>query len=223
MDIYSSVRLKLPTPKFVVFYNGTRDEPERQELLLSDSFIKTGEPPSLECRVLVLNINYGQNEELMAACKKLHDYSYFVAKGRDNLRKGLLLEQAVEQAVCHCIKKDILKEFLEVHRTEVRQVLLTEYDEELHLKTLYNEGKAEGKAEGVAEGVTRGKQEGTKQTLRQVLFDYIGQEWHLSEGLKKRIELEDSPETLKHWLTMAWKAGSVEELEEGISKTASVT
>lgn len=40
LDIYSSTLLKLPTPKYIVFYNGTKDEPDRRELRLSDSFVK---------------------------------------------------------------------------------------------------------------------------------------------------------------------------------------
>ncbi len=213
LDIYSGTRLKLPTPKFVVFYNGTRSEPDRQELLLSDSFIKTEEPPSLECRVLVLNINYGQNKELMEACKKLHDYSYFVAKVREYLSQGLMLDEAVDQAVCHCIEKDILREFLEVHRTEVSEVILTEYDEELHLKTLYAEGKAEGEA--------RGEVMGQRRAFRQSLFRYIRRNWQLPETLRQLIEKEENPETLQEWLYMAWESESVEELEEKIEKSVS--
>ena len=70
LDIYSSTRLRLPTPKYLVFYNGTKEEPDRQELRLSDSFIKQEEPPDLECRAVMLNINYGHNKELMEACRK---------------------------------------------------------------------------------------------------------------------------------------------------------
>lgn len=39
LDLYSSRRIQVPVPKAVVFYNGSRDEPEQQILKLSDSFI----------------------------------------------------------------------------------------------------------------------------------------------------------------------------------------
>ena len=63
INIYSSTPKKLPFPQHIVFYNGTRDEPDRQILKLSDLFEK---PPSdltpcLECTSLMLNINYGHN------------------------------------------------------------------------------------------------------------------------------------------------------------------
>ena len=48
-------------------------EPDRRELRLSDSFIKQEEPLDLECRAVVLNINYGHNKELMEACRKLYE------------------------------------------------------------------------------------------------------------------------------------------------------
>ncbi len=37
-DIYSSKRIELPLPKFVIFYNGTTEEPEQMTLYLHDSF-----------------------------------------------------------------------------------------------------------------------------------------------------------------------------------------
>ena len=57
--------MKLPTPRYIVFYNGTQEEPDRIELRLSDSFIRKEDEPCIECRALVLNINYGHNQELM--------------------------------------------------------------------------------------------------------------------------------------------------------------
>ena len=35
LDIYSRKQIKIPTPKFVVFYNGDEEQPERKEILLS--------------------------------------------------------------------------------------------------------------------------------------------------------------------------------------------
>ena len=77
LNIYSAKQIKLPAPRYVVFYNGTEERPERSVLKLSDAFVQTpgGEPePALECRALVLNINYGKNRKLMESCRPLHDY-----------------------------------------------------------------------------------------------------------------------------------------------------
>ena len=72
LDIYSSSLLKLPIPRYIVFYNGTSDEPDEQELRLSDSFVKQDNQSCLECRATVLNINYGRSKELLEACRKLY-------------------------------------------------------------------------------------------------------------------------------------------------------
>ena len=39
--LYTASPLHIPFPKYVVFYNGTKKEPERQELKLSDLFLET--------------------------------------------------------------------------------------------------------------------------------------------------------------------------------------
>ena len=116
LDIYSSTLLKLPTPKYLVFYNGTKAEPDRQELRLSDSFIKREEQPDLECRAVILNINYGHNKKLMEACRKLYEYSRFVESIREHLNTGMKLGAAMDQAIEDCIRFDILKEFLLKHQ-----------------------------------------------------------------------------------------------------------
>ena len=141
LDPYSSVLLKLPTPRYVVFYNGTQEEPDRTELRLSDSFIRKDVEPCLECTALVLNINYGHNKELMKACHKLYEYAYFIQTVREFLGDGLTRDAAIDRAVISCIEADILKDFLNRHRAEVKDLFLTEYDEKRHERTLREEGE----------------------------------------------------------------------------------
>ena len=71
LNIYSETRLKLPKPQYFVFYNGTKAEPDRQILKLSDSFPDDGIQSHLEVMVVALNINYGHNRELMEKCRKI--------------------------------------------------------------------------------------------------------------------------------------------------------
>ena len=67
LDLYSSVRLKIPTPRLVVFYNGQEKMRDEEEcvLRLSDSYERPEAEPALECRVRVININHGKNRALM--------------------------------------------------------------------------------------------------------------------------------------------------------------
>ena len=58
------------------------------------------------------------------------------------------LTEAVEKAVDECIAEGILSEFLRKNRAEAIKVSIYEYDEELHFKTLLEEGREQGLEEG---------------------------------------------------------------------------
>lgn len=79
MNKYGSKLLMLPAPKFVVFYNGTQDEPDEKILKLSDSFPKATDS-DIEVRCRMVNINYGRSQELVSACKPLNEYSWLIAE-----------------------------------------------------------------------------------------------------------------------------------------------
>ncbi|MDE6531431.1 MAG: hypothetical protein K2K96_11790, partial [Lachnospiraceae bacterium] len=70
-NLYGQKLVRLPSPRFVVFYNGTDPQPVKQVLRLSDAFLKKQEQPELELLVTVYNINWGYNQELMKACRLL--------------------------------------------------------------------------------------------------------------------------------------------------------
>lgn len=64
-SLYTSKMVRIPVPRFVVFYNGTDTQPERQTLKLSDAFEKETADPELELKVLMLNINPGNNVAIL--------------------------------------------------------------------------------------------------------------------------------------------------------------
>ena len=80
--IYGRQLVKIPTPRFFVFYNGRDMQPERQVLKLSDAFINPEEDPALELKVVMLNINLGRNKALMEQCHTLLEYAQFVDRLR---------------------------------------------------------------------------------------------------------------------------------------------
>ena len=135
VDIYGKKLIELPTPKFIVFYNGDGMEAERTVLRLSDSFIHAKEKACMELEAEVLNINYGNNKELMEGCRPLMEYAYFVQKVKA-YSKEHQRDKAIELAVNDCIKEDILKEILIKNRAEVVDMLLTEYDEEKRIRIM---------------------------------------------------------------------------------------
>ncbi len=157
--LYSSKRLRLPAPHFLVFYNGTEEREESSVLKLSDSFEYVGiqkEEPNLELKVLVLNINQGKNKELLEVCKTLKEYMIFV----DRIRlytKTMELGAAAERAVDECIHEGVLSDFLRKNRGEAIEMSIFEYDEERELKLIrraeYEEGLKEGREEGREDGL----------------------------------------------------------------------
>lgn len=52
-------------------------------------------------------------------------------------------------AVEYCIQHDILREFLETHRREVKNMCLTEFDEERYGQIMREEGWEDGKIHGI--------------------------------------------------------------------------
>ena len=132
LNIYSETRLKLPKPQYFVFYNGTKAEPDRQILKLSDSFPDDGIQPHLEVMVVALNINYGHNRELMEKCQSLHDYAVFVDTVKRYIDQGYITRRAVDMAVEECIANDILREFLVRNKTGVMRMLFGKEDWERH-------------------------------------------------------------------------------------------
>ncbi len=180
LDLYSNARLKLPVPRYIVFYNGSKEMPESEELRLSDSFLKReeqaegkerpyGEEPALECVVQVLNVNYGHNRKLMEGCRKLQEYAYLVNAIRRRLSEGKTLRAAVDEAVDECIEGNILKEFLLRNRVEVTDVILEEYDEELHIRSEKKLSYEEGRSEGYREGQSKGQNEGREYALVELV------------------------------------------------------
>ncbi len=150
-QLYSSKLIQIPTPRFVVFYNGKAKMPERVEYRLSDMFQKPTERPELELLVTVYNINPGMNEELLEACQLLKEYMLFVVKVRENQR-AMDLNAAVNKAVDDCIQEGILEAFLREQRREVIAMSIYEYDQVGHMQLIKEESWEDGKAEGRAEG-----------------------------------------------------------------------
>lgn len=151
LNVYLKSRIKLPTPRYIVFYNGTERDGDRIEFRLSDAFgMEANEEPCLECVAVMININYGHNRELMENCRDLYEYSYLVEEVRKGRKSGLSLADSVDRAVNTCIENDILKEFLSRHRAEVKNMILEEFDMEKHLKLVRMEGYQEGEEKGKA-------------------------------------------------------------------------
>ena len=150
MNIYSSKKLQIPLPSFVIFYNGVQSQPDKSEFLLSELFHPTTDEPALELKAVMLNINKGHNQELMNACHTLRDYSEYVARIR-TYSGELPFADAVEKAITECIQENILRDFLLKNRAEAKAMSIYEYDEAKTMRMFRDEGYEEGKIQTTIE------------------------------------------------------------------------
>jgi hypothetical protein len=132
LNTYGSKLIKLPTPQYIVFYNGMderMDGKDEVKLRLSDAFVDKSVASEFEWTATVKNINLGRNKELMEKCRPLMEYATLVDKIRRYKDELGDIEKAVDKAVDECIKEGVLADFLIGHKAEVMDVCLTEYDE----------------------------------------------------------------------------------------------
>lgn len=165
--LYGSTLVRIPAPRFFVFYNGTTSMEDKVTYRLSEMFAKKVEAPSVELTVTALNINNGHNKDLMEACNALKGYSIFVDKVRkykqeaeaeydsthttplklladkhDIMKK--LVENAISKAIDECIKECILIDFFTEYRKEVIEVGVHEYSYERHIQVIQDESYNNG-------------------------------------------------------------------------------
>ncbi len=207
-NIYGTKRIELPTPHFIVFYNGTAKQPERRILKLSDSFQMKENHPKLELEVLVLNINAGYNEALKKQCKTLGEYMQYVNRVRKHAFT-MPTDEAVDKAVDECIAEGILRDFLLANKAEVKRMSIYEYDEEATRKAIreteYERGMEDGRLEGKIEGKIEGK--------ASSIIDLLEELGVVSEEIKDNILSQTDEMVLSRWLKAAARAVDLKEWE----------
>ncbi len=164
-NIYGSTLVKIPTPRFIVLYNGERNCADYRQLKLSDAFAEQEESPALELKVDMYNINYGKSE-IIKKSRSLEEYSTFVHYVRQEQREnGKPLEKAISAAVDQAIQENIMKEFLEKYGSEVQNMLFEEWNWEEYAAVQREEGRKEGRKEGIKEG----REEGAVEMLSKMI------------------------------------------------------
>ena len=147
--LHRTTKVRIPAPRFVIFYNGVAEQPERQTYRLSDLFAREEKEPELELIVNAININPGCSRELLDKCESLRGYMIFVQKVRDKLMAKIKPEEAVRQAVNECVSENTLADFFREHREEIIEMGIYEFDQELHDKVLLEDGEAIGIEKGI--------------------------------------------------------------------------
>ena len=213
-SLYSSKLIKLPTPHFVVFYNGIESKPEKRILRLSEAFEVPTDDPELELKVTILNINPKMNEELKGKCPVLKQYTQYVEQVRYN-SANMPLEQAVEEAIEYCVRHDILKDFLLKQRAEVVKMSIFEYDEEREIELIRRDEREIGEQIGKEIGQEIGARK-ERQNTQKILKE---------ERRKAQQELDKSQENaIQSMISLCRRLGgtreqAIEELQENYGLT----
>lgn len=155
VDIFGTALVKIPTPRFMVFYNGDKDLPDMTKFRLSDAFIKRDKDDGLqefEWTATVVNINEGRNEALHKKCLSLYHYSSFVARVRQNLATGMEKRAAIIEAVDFAIANNYLDGFFKRQKEDVIMFSMSEFDQEAYDRHRRREGYEEGLSEGMEQG-----------------------------------------------------------------------
>lgn len=147
-DLFGRKQILIPTPKFVVFYNGLAKRPAREEMHLSDAYEHQEEQYELDLICIAYNINPGYNRYIQENSKVLSGYTIFVGKVRAYAEEETVLRDAIERAVDECIREDILAEFFKDHRTEVIDVAVLDFTFERREKLIRRDSLEEGIAQG---------------------------------------------------------------------------
>ena len=197
LNLYGETQIKLPTPQYIVFYNGSQMKEDITELRLSDSFIDKSAGKRFEWTATVININYGRNKELMEKCSSLKEYSILVDKIKRYAKIYDDLKQAIDRAVTECISEGVLKDFLIKHRAEVIDVCITEYDEEEVMNSIRNESYNTGKQDGI----DIGREHGIKELVGSVK-EFTNSKEKAINSLVKRYELTE--EVAKEKVEQYW-------------------
>lgn len=168
-NLYGTKMIRIPPPEFLIFYNGKEDLPDQTPLNLSDMYYKTDDSHAgLELSAVMLNISGKHNRKLKEACRTLKEYAIYTDKVREYTEE-MELADAVERAIQECIAGGVLKDFLEKHRAEAKEMSIFEYDQEKHMRQEREEAWAEGHSAGLKEGRAAGLEEARLSMIIQML------------------------------------------------------
>ena len=128
---YGVTRISLPTPEFVVFYNGEDEQPDRQELRLSDSYeIMDAERAITECIQEGILREFLEKNRAEARAVSIYEYNEeehmrmereeFFEKGRLAERENT--ERERKRAEVEKMRADAAEAELERLRAELRKV-----------------------------------------------------------------------------------------------------
>ena len=151
-SLYQNKQIPLPRPEFHVFYTGSKDTLETEQMRLSDAYMEGEGNIHLEIKVTFHNIAYGSEKMLLRMSRPLHDYSFFLNCIKTNIAGGMERVRAIREAMRYCMEHDVMKEFLQEHESEVIDMVNFEWNQKDFEEAVREEGWEQGAAQGREEG-----------------------------------------------------------------------
>ncbi len=148
LDLFSRKRIQIPTPHFVVFYNGTEKRPEYEEMRLSEAFCHKTDEPGIEVRCRVYNINPDNNRPLKERSAVLED---FFRDRKDEVKKMTHLDYTWEK----------------------REQMIRKEEFEEGMERGIAQGIEQGIERGIAQGMEQGIEQGVEQGRVQILAEIV--------------------------------------------------
>ena len=143
LNIYSSKKLEIPKPELYVIYTGEK-KVEEKEISLNEEYFD-GEPTALDVRVKVLT-NSREGDII-------NQYVMFTHILNERVKAHGRTKKAIDETIKICKDRNILKEYLSNHESEVHDIMFSLYDDEQIQKAMMRDARKEGRMEGRMEGI----------------------------------------------------------------------
>jgi len=140
LNIYGTKKISLPVPSCTVIYTG-EDKQRPDFLSLAEEFFGKDSPLDLRVRVI-----WQPGRENI-----IRQYIRFCHVFNQQVHLHGLTGLAIEETIRICQNEDVLADYLGERKREVRDIMMTLFDQEEVTKRYGYEMKEEGRAEGRAE------------------------------------------------------------------------
>lgn len=189
LNLYGRKIVKIPAPRFVVFYNGVEICEEYEEYNLEDVFENSNSDIQIHMTAKVYNINPGNNDILKQKSYVLNGYCIFVEKIREYEAK-MELDKAIDKAIQECIRDGIMSDFFREHEGEIKKVIKLDFSHERLIEFAKEESYQEGHEAGMSIGIEQG--------IEQKLVDQVAKKLSKGESIEEiACELEEPIEQIQ--------------------------
>lgn len=162
-NIYGTKKVRLPRPELYVVYTGKNKINKNIISLRKDFFNDETYPIDVEIKVITLK----------NATNVIKDYIKFTKILDKNNKKLGYTKESIIETIESCVKRKILKDYLNEYKMEVYNIMTSIYDQEYATEMYGREQYAEGKEEGIKEGERKGIEKGKISILTDMVKDKV--------------------------------------------------